>query len=195
MCAVAAPEPGQYTVDVQIDDDGANPADDAGLNRYSIRATGGATLSALGDMSIYNNIAGDTEFYLAKVGDEYAGRTFVVELYDPGDAGGPSNIIKLLGPGGETWMGGCTITQREHNTANFAAFSAIAPGNDCEINATRTVNDFNGDWLRVEINLPQSYTCATCWWKVRYEYVGNTTDTTTWRAFIAGSPVRLVLGS
>lgn len=194
VCAVAAPESGLYTVDVQIADDGANQADDAGLNRYSIRATGGATLSALGDMSIYNNIAGNTEFFLAKVDDAYAGRTFVVELYDPGDAGGPSNIIKLLGPGGATWTGGCTITKREHNTADFTGFSSIARGEDCRIDATRSVNDFNGDWLRVEIDLPESYSCASCWWKIRYEYVGTTTDTTTWRAYISGSPVRLVLG-
>ncbi len=193
VCTVAAPEPGLYTVEVAVLN-GPTSSDDAGLNRYSIRATGGAQLSALGDMSIYNNISGNTEFFLAQVDDAYAGRTFVVELYDPGDASGPSNIIKLLGPDGTTWTGGCTITKREHNTSDFTAFDSIAPGSGCEIDATRTVNDFNGDWLRVEFDLPESYSCTGCWWKVRYEYIGSTTDTTTWRAFISGSPVRLVLG-
>jgi len=193
ICGVAAPEPGLYTVEVKVKNNPTS-ADDAGLNRYSIRATGGAKLSALGDMSIYNNIEGNTEFFLAQVDDVYAGRTFVVELYDPGDASGPSNIIKMLGPTGDPWTGGCTITKREHNTSDFTAYRSIGAGSDCEIDATRPTNDFNGDWLRVEFDLPESYSCTGCWWKVRYEYVGTTTDTTTWRAFISGSPVRLVLG-
>ncbi len=194
ICSIATPEPGLYTVEVEIVDDPGNSADDAGLNRYALRATGGAKLSALGDMSIYNHIAGNTEFFLAQVDDVYAGRTFVVEMYDPGDAAGPSNIIKLLGPSGAVWSGGCTITKREHGTSDFTAFDSIPSGSDCEIDATRTVNDFNGDWLRVEVDLPEAYSCVDCWWKIRYEYIGSTTDTTTWRAFIGGSPVRLVLG-
>lgn len=195
ICGVAAPEPGLYTVEVSIDDDGLSSADDAGLNRYAIRATGGAKLSALGDMSIYNNISGNTEFFLAQVDGVYAGRTFVVEMYDPGDAQvGIPNIIKLLGPTGSVWSGGCTISKREHNTSDFAPLAAIGAGSPCQIDATRPANDYNGDWLRVEIDLPESYSCASCWWKIRYEYSGSVSDTTTWRAFIAGSPVRLVLG-
>jgi hypothetical protein len=42
-------------------------------------------------------------------------------------------------------------------------------------------------------NSPADYTCAAnCWWKVRYNYPGETTDTTTWSAYIEGNPVRLI---
>lgn len=195
ICSVAAPEAGLYTVEVLVVDDPGDPGDDAGLNRYSIRATGGALLSALGDMSIYNNITGSTGFYLAKVEDVYAGRTFVIELYDPGDAAsGVQNIIKVLGPGGTPWTGGCTISKREHLTADFSFLESDGPGSDCDVDATRPTFDYNGDWLRIEIDLPEAYSCVDCWWKIRYDYTGSTNDTTTWRAFISGSPVRLVLG-
>ena len=195
VCSVAAPEPGLYTVEVSVLDDPTDPGDNAGLNRYSIRATGGAKLSALGDMSIYNNITGTTEFFLAQVSDAYAERTFVVELYDPGDAqSGVTNIIKLRGPDGTTWTGGCSVSIRPALTADFVPLYTVPSGSDCSIDATRPANNYDGDWLRIEVDLPTSYSCAGCWWKVRYEYSGSTSDTTTWRAFISGSPVRLVLG-
>jgi hypothetical protein len=195
ICSVGSPEPGLYTVEVLVVDDPVDPGDNAGLNRYSIRATGGAKLSALGDMSIFNNITGTTEFFLAEVNDGYAGRTLVVELYDPGDAQeNVTNIIKLLGPGGTTWTGGCEISKREHLTSDFVFLDSDAVGDDCDINATRPTYNYDGDWLRIEVDLPESYTCTDCWWKIRYQYSGSTADTTTWRAYISGSPVRLVLG-
>ncbi|MDH3539766.1 MAG: Tad domain-containing protein [Acidimicrobiia bacterium] len=195
ICSVGAPEPGLYTVEVRIIDDPVDPADNGGLNRYSIRATGGAKLSALGDMSIFNNIVGTTEFFLAQVDDAYAGRTFVVELYDPGDAQeGVSNVITLIGPDGSTWTGGCDISKREHLTADFVFLESDAPGTGCDVDATRPTFNYDGDWLRIEVDLPEAYSCASCWWKIRYEYSGSTADTTTWRAYISGSPVRLVLG-
>ena len=195
VCFVASPEPGLYTVEVVVVDDPTDPADNAGLNRYSIRATGGAKLSALGDMSIFNNITGTTEFFLAEVDDGYAGRTLVVELYDPGDAEeNVTNIIKLLGPGGIPWTGGCDISKREHLTTDFVFLDSDAVGDECDVNATRPTFNYDGDWLRIEVDLPEGYTCTDCWWKIRYEYSGSTADTTTWRAYISGSPVRLVLG-
>lgn len=196
ICPVAAPEPGLYTVEVRLLDDPADPGDNGGLNRYSIRATGGARLSALGDMSIYNNITGTTEFFLAQVSDAYAERTFVVELYDPGDAqSGVTNIIKLRGPDGTTWSGGCTVSIRPPFAGDFSPLYTVPAGSDCAIDATRPANNYDGDWLRIEVDLPAGYSCVDCWWKIRYEYTGSTNDTTTWRAYIAGSPVRLVLGS
>jgi len=195
ICSVLSPEPGLYTVEVLILDDPVDPGDNGGLNRYSIRATGGAKLSALGDMSIFNNITGTTEFFLAEVDDRYAGRTLVVELYDPGDAQeNVTNIIKLLGPGGTPWTGGCDISKREHLTTDFVFLDSDAFGTECDIDATRPTFNYDGDWLRIEVDLPEGYSCTDCWWKIRYQYGGSTADTTTWRAYISGSPVRLVLG-
>lgn len=194
VCSFAA-APGLYAAEVEVVNDPATQADDAGLNRYALRVGAGDTISALGDMSIFNNITGNTEFFLARVDSFYAGRTFVVELYDPGDAQeGVTNIIKLLQPGGTPWTGGCDISKREHLTTEFVALETDAPGSDCDVEATRPANNYDGDWIRIEVDLPDDYTCTDCWWKIRYEYQGSTADTTTWRAFISGSPVRLVLG-
>lgn len=47
--------------------------------------------------------------------------------------------------------------------------------------------------IPIWIELPADYTCAAdCWWKVRYNYSDESTDTTTWSAYIEGNPVRLI---
>jgi hypothetical protein len=201
VCSILAPEAGAYTVEVKIVDDPDTLVDDAGLNRYSIRATGGTTISALGDMAIWTDFSGDTTFFLARVAPSYAGRTLVVELYDPGDTGGEEsqvNEIFLVDPGSDSlkgaWAGGCRISIRRNGQTDFGPAATTPAGTQCSIDATRPVNDYDGDWLRMEVDLPESYTCTDCWWKIRYEYNGSVSDTTTWRAFISGSPLRLVLG-
>ena len=80
------PSSGIYVVQVRHVDPGS-VVDRSGLNRYAIRSTPGTNLFALRDFSIYNNFGGSTtDFYLAEVPDFYAGKTFVVELYDPGES-------------------------------------------------------------------------------------------------------------
>ncbi len=152
-------------------------------------------------MAIWTDFSGDTTFFLARVAPSYAGRTLVVELYDPGDTGGEEsqvNEIFLVDPGSDSlkgaWTGGCRISIRRNGQTDFGPAATTPAGTQCSIDATRPVNDYDGDWLRVEVDLPESYTCTDCWWKIRYEYNGSVSDTTTWRAFISGSPLRLVLG-
>ena len=131
MCSIAA-APGVYAVEVEILDDTSTPADDAGLNRYALRV-GAGTISALGDMAIYTNITGNTEFFLAQVEDVYAGRTFVVELYDPGDAdAGVTNIIKLRAPDGTTWTGGCSVSLKTPGATEFAPLNAPSSSTSSE---------------------------------------------------------------
>ncbi len=199
VCPILSPEAGAYTVEVKIVDDTGTSVDDAGLNRYSIRATGGASMSALGDMSIWNNLTGNTTFFLARVDEFYGGRTLVVEMFDPGDAqANVPNEIFLVDPNSDpdlgAWTGGCRISIKRNGQADFGPPTSIPSGTKCSIDATRPANNYDGDWLRIEVDLPESYTCSDCWWKIRYEYSGSASDTTTWRAFIAGSPLRLVLG-
>ncbi|MFQ5967555.1 MAG: pilus assembly protein TadG-related protein [Acidimicrobiia bacterium] len=191
-CSVNNPVQAIYPVRIRVLT--SNPADDTGLNRYSIRVLGSGgspRLYALGDMSLFNNItAGAPNFYLAEVADFYRGKTFVVELYDPGDAQhNVPNIINIVAPTGGTWPS-CRFFEKPDFTSSWTPRGTLTP---CSINATRPANDYNGDWLKVEMDLPDTYACgATCWWQVDYDYSGTAQDTTTWRAYVVGNPVHLI---
>jgi Flp pilus assembly protein TadG len=195
LCTVTSPAPGIYPLEIKVDT--PKKKDDTGLNRYSLKVAGTGTtprLYALGDMSIFNNITGSTsDFYLAEVDSAYRGKTFVVELYDPGDADYyVSNIISFLGPDGTTWIDGCTISTRDEVTDSWHSLTTHSAGDPCTLDATRPAHNYDGKWLQVQFQLPATY--AGGWWKVHYDYGATTQDTTTWRAYIIGSPLHLVLG-
>lgn len=138
-------------------------------NDFAIRAncTGATapTVSGLGKLALYSNLAsGTTEFYLADVPAEHAGKTMVIRIFDPGDAAGlsPSNpsIIRVVDPGGTVrW----TSNQWGQN---------------------------NGTWLEALVTIPSPY--AGGWWRIRYYYPFSATDTTVWQVGIRGNPVHLV---
>ncbi len=193
------PSTGIYVVQVQVLDSGGN---DDGLNRYSVRVVSpgnAARLYGLGDMSIYNNASGTTtEFYLAEVSDIYRGKTFIVELYDPGEAnpGGTIQIMAPSGPGSWSVFASCEQYVKLQWPDPWTYRGTLSP---CQFFAqsggAQSVWDdrYNGDWIKLEITLPTSYTCsANCWWKVNYNYPNSVNDTTTWRAYIVGNPVHLI---
>jgi hypothetical protein len=176
---------------------------DSGLNRYSIRANGAnAKLFGLRDFSIYNNYTGgDAEFYLAELKPLYAGKTIVIELYDPGEVAlNTDNYIQLIDPTdvGDGIADVCDVyTKEEENDA----WTFLATQSPCQQNARRSNgNDpFQGDWLKFEYVLPDTYTCSGplgCWWSVNYAYAGagSVNDTTTWRAYVLGNPIHLING-
>ncbi|HJS72040.1 MAG TPA: pilus assembly protein TadG-related protein [Acidimicrobiia bacterium] len=173
--------------------------DRAGLNRYSVRSTTGK-LFALGDFSIYNNSTGSTTaFHLAEVPDFYAGKTFVVEMFDPGEFTSGTGALQVMGPDGSIWNDGeCRKYARPVADPDgpWALFDTIAAGSQC-IEST-TPSEYNNRWLKFEIDLPPTYTCnqaaGACWWKINYVYPGGSSvqDTTTWRAYMIGNPIHLV---
>lgn len=195
LCTIPNPTPGVYPLQIKVTTPKAS--DDTGLNRYSLNVTGvGATprLYGIGDISIFNNISATTsDFYLAQVNTAYHGKTFMVELYDPGDAqNNVSNIISFIGPDGTPWTGGCTIRIRDEVTDSWSNLTSHPAGQPCTIDATRPAHDYNGKWLQVQLPLPDTYTGG--WWKVHYDYAGTAQDTTTWRAYMLGNPIHLMLG-
>lgn len=193
LCALGNPAPGIYPLQVVID---PNPGDDAnndGLNRYSVKVESAGTparLYGLGDISIFNNASAvNTSFYLAEVAAFYRGKTFVVELYDPGDAV-PGGVVQILGPGGAAWSS-CTMFERAEVADAWVPRGTQSP---CQFDADRSIasQNYDGDWIKVEIDLPEAYACVDCWWKVNYNYPGAVFDTTTWRAYMLGNPVHLI---
>lgn len=191
--------PGIWVVQVMHQYPGATD-DRAGLNRYSIRSTSGQ-LFALGDFSIYNNATGSTtSFYLAEVPDFYAGKTFVVEMFDPGEfSGAGTGFIQVIGADGTVWNDGeCRLYNRPTGVPDgpWSQFATVGAGSNCQ--EATTAGEYNNRWLKFEMDLPTTYTCnqaaGACWWKINYVYPGGASvqDTTTWRAFMIGNPIHLV---
>lgn len=157
-----------------------------GLNRWSLRATSPSaqqpSIYAVGDMSIYANVnAGETEFYLAEVLPANAGKTMEIDLFDPGEANG-DNEIRIVGPDGSSPP--CHLVIPSDGVDQNLG--------QCIIDTTRPAHNYHDDWLFVEIDLPDSYTCTDCWWTIVYDYEGDATDTTTWTARMRGNPIRLL---
>ena len=164
----------------------------SGLNRYSIRTDVG-NIFALGDFSIYNNAAGTaTSFHLAEVPDFYAGKTFVVELYDAGESADPG-ILEPVEPSGSVFdLGECRIYSRTITQSDWGPPDKVVPaGTNCQ--ETVSPGEYHGLWLKFEMDLPLSYTCgASCWWRMNYDYPTDMNDTTTWRAYMIGNPIHLI---
>lgn len=160
------------------------------LSSYSVKASlsGGSPqprVYGLGDMSIFTGSTGASEFYLAEVSAVHAGKTFEVELYDPGDGSSGTYTLSILKPDGSTAQ--CRFTNSSGVFGTLGACSIVTRTN-------ASGNIYNGKWLTIRIDLGATYTCSTnCWWKVKYDFGGGTpTDRTTWRASILGDPVHLV---
>jgi hypothetical protein len=180
---VGLPEAGIYVVQVRVLGVGADPD---GLNRYSIRSTSGR-LYAIDNMSIYNNASGSTtDFYLAEVSDAYKGKTFIVELYDPGESAGTGSL-QVIDPSGAVYTGDCEVFSRD--TVNDPWTQHPTPGTCSE---SVSPQEYNTRWLKFEIGLSSTYSCGPCWWKMNYAYTTAVNDTTTWRAYILGNPIHLV---
>jgi hypothetical protein len=184
---------GTFILQVRHLDPGAT-TDRSGLNRYSVRADGpaGTNLFALGDFSLYNNVGGSvTEFYLAEVPNYYNGKTFVVELWDPGDAPG-GGTLSVVDPTGFVFDdGACRIYTRPDTSSSWTQLGGLPTGPDCEKNIAP--QEHNGEWLKFEMDLPATYTCSPdCWWEMRYSYPGGVNDTTTWRAYMIGNPIHII---
>jgi hypothetical protein len=193
FCTVPITEAGIFPLRIMINDPGG--ADEQGLNRWSLRATtsGGPDprVYGLGDMAIFANVdgaVGNTEFYLTEVEELHAGKTLVIELFDPGDAKG-NHSVEIIDPSGNNPP--CTWQANQHNGSGKESGTETT----CVIDTSKSGGGgkFNNWLLTIWVTLPPDYTCgADCWWNVRYNYPDETFDTTTWSAYIEGNPVRLV---
>jgi hypothetical protein len=173
----------------------SSDVDTSGLNRYSIRTNTAANLFGLSDFSLFNNSSATvSNFYLAEVPDYYAGKTFVVELYDPGDSAAGGDV-QLRDPSGSIFPS-CEMRTRsgDANPPSSEPWSAPTTLTPCLFTALNNggVNDYNGDWVQLTSILPPTYSCTDCWWRITYDFVGGVQDTTTWKAYMIGNPIHLV---
>lgn len=173
-------------------------------------------LSGYGDMEMYNGIPQGipTNFFIANVLRTYAGRTLVIELWDPGD-GAKGSEITVMRPYANpsdsadtegTEQKGCRYRAWDPDS-DPGGYTTINDANDCTISmsgsGSGSTSQYNGKWVQIKVQLPVDYTCdktanpetegGSCWWQIRYRVTGGSlSDYTTWTARIEGDPVRLI---
>ncbi len=183
----------------------------AGRNSYAIEAlaNGGSgvqpALNAYKKMVMYNNVSsGTATFYVAEVKQEYAGKTLVLELYDPGESSGDAWLYPMMPSASLTGA----VVHPDPSTCTFQSTRSGYPrasdlnnGGVCSVRASNGGALYNGEWVTMRITIPSGYTCTaghdpevsagSCWWGIQYTFGGATTDTTTWQARVEGNPVHL----
>ncbi|MGL5817850.1 MAG: pilus assembly protein TadG-related protein [Phycicoccus sp.] len=191
LCTIAAPQIGDYVLQVKSSVGGAFNNADAG-NRYGIRVTGtdlnAINVSGRERMGMYaNKNSGLTNFHLARVPTSAAGGILKVILYDVGDST-QSGTIKINPPGGGNYSGctGSGVTTTINSNCSFQV-TAGSP------------SAFNGRYQTVNVPIPAGYTCddtnpEACWVTLSYNYGSGAqpTDVTAWAAKLEGDPIRLV---
>jgi hypothetical protein len=205
VCQLSTAPEGRYYLRVSTSGDGDF------ANRYSLRVlpstgSGKPRLSAYSNMSMFNNSLLTTpSFYLAQVLPVHQGKALIVNLYDPGEIGVPNAKMLIQRPNatgtGVTTAQTCKLSVYTNPTDTApASTTTLSP---CSIATTNGSGGglYGNRLLKIEIvlgvaDLGAAYTCATCWWKVRYDLgaspTGTPADTTTWSAAIKGDPVHLI---
>jgi hypothetical protein len=206
---------GGRTYRLHTHSDSADQLSSTALNNFAffVDASGGTPrVYGVGAMEAYARLPGGqrTEFYLAQIENVHAGKTMIVELWDPGDTGSLSASLEILEP-----------TRTGYVPARFSYTAARGSGSSgvsgCEgysgTNVTSVTTNtggssrFNGCWVTITIPLPADYeaphpstdaiTDEGGWWKIRYTMGGDSddfsTDLTTWKVSIRGNPVHLVV--
>lgn len=182
------------------------------LNNFSFfaEASGGTPkVYGIGAMEAYFRLPASqtSDFYMAQIEDVHAGKTMIIELWDPGDTGSLPATLQVLQPTASAY-----VPATFSYTATRGSVDAAACGSLSGTNVTSVVTNtggssrFNGCWLTITIPLPASYsaplpssdTIATegGWWQMRYimgSGSGFATDLTTWKVSIRGNPVHLVV--
>ena len=170
-----------------------------GLRAVSTDPTHAARVYGLGKMVIYANVPnGQAGFYLGRIEAVHAGKTMVIQLFDPGDASGNSSI-EILQP---------TATAYVPISFNYIADSNAGGSKSGTTTSLKTTingsTQYNNSWVTITVPLPKTYAAPLPatettpgvlggWWKIRYTYSSATSDTTTWQVSIRGNPVHLVL--
>ena len=222
LCHLPAVANATYIIKVRTDHS-VDGTTGSGSNRYALvaRPTNAAqtgstmSLSAYANMAIYNNVdTGQGTFYLAEVQDQYKGKTLDINLWDPGDVGGSTTaqltVNTPVGPLPCTWQSTYGTNYTSPPTGNGAGGAPKTPTSGSStpgctiVTATSGSSKFNGEWLRIRVPIPISYTCTPstpgdlrtlpgCWWSITYKFssTGNT-DNTTWAVNVEGDPIHLI---
>ena len=199
-----------YNTGSKAVDGSDDQTDSAGLNAFAIWVSSNGPnprVYGLGAMESYFPLPGNqtSVFYLAQLEAVHAGKWVDIDLWDPGDTGDLSAVLRILAPDG----GGGTVQRFYWNavtgTTRPASFQC-GPTTSSQVSSITTSNGnggiFNGRWLRICFQLPDNYSAPLDptyhqpgWWRISYQMSGTgaSTDLTTWEVNVRGNPVHLVL--
>jgi hypothetical protein len=202
LCTFTPTQTGIYPLEVKTSDIPGVQDAGGGWNAYSVRAVAdgpGAQPSVypLTDVSMWIDASRtSSQFYLADVVTQDAGKTLLFDAYDPGDGTGPDafTLQVLEPPSGLTTVpsGGTAVGCNYNATPSATPFPARPDvSSNCTI-TTKPANSsggtYNGAWLAISVPIPANYTCTTdCWWSVRMSFgsgQSTPTDRTTWNLVI-----------
>ena len=146
-------------------------------------------------MAAYTNLdAGNQTFYFAQIEKVHAGKTLVIQLFDPGESAGDA-FLRFLSPDG--------------NVYHYATFDWVADDGRSGTGVTSLQTSiggqaqFNNHLVTISIDLGKSYgatglnppgdiTDEDGWWQIEYN-IKAANDTTTWQVSIRGNPVHLIV--
>lgn len=182
------------------------------LNNFAFfaAASGGTPkVYGIGAMEAYFRLPQNqtSDFYMAQIEDVHAGKTMVIELWDPGDTGNLPATLQILKPGSSDYVPATFSYTAQSDSLDASSCNSLSGTNVTSIiTNTGGTSRFNGCWLTITIPLPLDYSAPLPssdhtateggWWKMRYimgSGSGNATDLTTWKVSIRGNPVHLVV--
>lgn len=222
---IAAPSPGIYYL--RVSTNGSGGLDSWGSNGFAVRAGAGSPFAACSTLPgapdfattcpqvyavehlpLYASLSnGTSEFYLAEVPAQQAGKQLEVSLFDVGEG---AERIEILDPAGVpvpfTWTTDCAITVpaigcsgtsegwTNPATGTFLPHTLNVAGTGNQIYAN-TLSDslWNDRTVVLAVDVPNDYATSYTgrWWRVRYTFGADITDRTTWSVRVLGDPVRL----
>ncbi len=186
-------------------------------NGYALEAcltsacTGGVqpALYAYDKHGMHNNITArrsDSTFYLAEVGPQYAGKTLVIELCDPGESSGrqplPDATVVHVSWSRSTPCLQTSVASSRRDRAT-PRVSDLHQARSCALRTADSGALYNGHWVTIRVAIPPTYTCTvgldpevssgSCWWGISAtrSAVGAHPPTRPPGRRIEGNPVHL----
>lgn len=182
------------------------------LNNFAFyaEASGGTPkVYGIGAMEAYFRLPANqtSDFYMAQIESVHAGKTMVIELWDPGDTGSLPATLQVLQPTSAAYVPATFSWEASRGSVDATSCDGLSGTNvSSVVTNTGGSSRFNGCLVTITIPLPASYSAPLPasdtiaseggWWQMRYimgSGSGNATDLTTWKVSIRGNPVHLVV--
>ena len=176
------------------------------VNQGATTACATCTISAMDDMTVYTPINGATaqqfSIPLFDLDTSYAGHTINVDIFDIGDVSGGAAYVGIQQPNGQMLTGsslrnlGTSVGEDLHGSvpANWNESPTCPTCFQTESSSGSGTAIYNGQWVRVQIQVPWNYINTGGYWTLNYLVAASATagDTFAVQVGAAGSPDHLI---